>query len=401
MTDIGDNNITFTFPQNFSSDNYPFIAFKYRLGFAQSVRNTNHFYSITTEGGPAGEPGKYADIEWVSDTDWHVGKLDLKNQFNTAVGDWVAIRFPTADNIEGDLAIAWLGAFKSEEDITKYDEAFNKAYGAKLVKAEEPDLNDKEELVPEFEDSFGDVALDFEDYNDGDGMGAAFFDYFHYSVGANQSAIVDVDGNLVGKISFDALSYDGLVKKGAGYTATFDIKNEGGSENFGGFVFNWGDEKNTSRNFYENNGLESDSSGSLTGNSGCGVFLQGNKKIKVYIPVWDTEANKKSYISATLDTEVDFNAAFVKVVVEDNGTDTVTVTADGKLLFSVKYADPGVNAKAVGFDEAYYRSVKILDGAGNELCASESSLFSVYKSISWAGRAHTIYVDNIQIADKK
>ena len=403
ITDIGDNWIIFHLPEDFTTEDYPYIAFKYRLGYGQSVRNTNHFYSICTgSGGPSTTSGTWSDITWTTDLDWHTGILDLVEQFPAAEGAWTGIRFPTVDTKDGELAIAWLGAFKSQEDIAKYDEAFNAMYGAQLVKAEEPAEQDKEEEIPDLEDEFDENLVDFEDYDDGDSLSVVNGDIpFGYSIGTNASTIVELDGNMVAKLPFDALYYTGLVKSGVGYTCTFKFKNGGNATNFGGFVFNWGDELHPSRNLYENNGLEGDGQGSLVSPSGCGVFFLGGDKIKVYIPIWDIEKNKKSYISATLETGIDFNAAFVEFKVEDNGTDTVTVSANDTVLFMVSYSNPGVINKALGYNEGYYRNSKILAADGTELAASTSALFSKYKSFGWAGRAHDVFVDDIQFTNKK
>ena len=402
-TEIGDNNITFSFPEQFSAENYPYIAFKYRLEFAQSVRNTNHIYSITTEaGGPSGTTGMWSDITWISDLDWHTGILNLAEQFPAATGEWTAIRFPTVDTLEGVYALAWLGAFKSEEDIAKYDEMFNSVYGSKLVKAEEPPEEQKDEEFPDVDDEFDETVVDFEDFDDGEGMVNGQHDYYGFSVGANQSSYAELDGNMVASVSFDAFYYNAMVKTGTAYKAVFDLKNGGNQSNFGGFVFNWGDERNTSRNFYENNGLEGDSMGSLTGMSGCGVFFLGGNKFKIYVPTWDLENNKKSYISATIETEIDFSAAFVHFEVEDNGTDTVTIKANDTVIAVVKYSNPGVINKAVGYNEGYYRNVSINDATGTELAsAADCALFSIYKSFAWAGRAHSIFIDNIQMVNVK
>ncbi|MBR6933887.1 MAG: hypothetical protein IKH41_00175 [Clostridia bacterium] len=402
-TDIGDNNITFSFPENFKAEEYPFIAFKYRLEFAQSIRNTNHFYSITTEaGGPSPTEGMWSDITWISDLDWHTGILNLAEQFPAATGDWTAIRFPTVDTLEGVYALAWLGAFKSEEDIAKYDDIFNSVNGSKLVKAEEPAEEDKEEEFPDVDDAFDETVLDFEDFDDGQGMTPGQHDYFDFTTGANQSSFVEMDGNIVGKLAFDALWYAGMVKSGTAYSVKFDLKNGGNQANFGGFVFNWGDERNISRNFFENNGLEGDGMGSLVSASGCGVFFLGGNKFKIYVPTWDLENNKKSYISATIESEVDFSAAFVHFEVADNGTDTVTIKANDVVIAVVKYSNPGVINKAVGYNEGYYRTVAITDATGTELASVENgALFSIYKSFAWAGRAHDVFVDNIQFTNVK
>ena len=401
-TEIGDNNITFSFPENFSAENYPYIAFKYRLEFAQSIRNTNHIYSITTTGGPTGDSGKWSDITWISDLDWHTGILNLAEQFPAADGEWTAIRFPTVDALDGVYAVAWLGAFKSEEDITKYDTMFNDVYGSKLVKAEEPAEEDKEEEFPDVEDSFDETLIDFEDFDDGEGMTSGQHDYLGFSKGTGASGYVEMNGSIVAKLSFDAIYYMDMVKTGAAYSVKFDLKNGGNQSNFGGFVFNWGDEFNTTRNFYENNGLEGDGMGSLSGNSGCGVFFLGANKFKIYVPVWDLENNKKTYISATIESEINFNSDFVHFEVADNGTDTVTVKANDTVVAVVKYSNPGVINKAPGYNEGYYRTVSITDAEGTELAsAADGALFSIYKSFAWAGRAHDVYVDNIQFTNVK
>jgi len=402
-TDIGDNWVLFNFDEPFAKEDYPYIAFKYRLGFAQSIRNTNHFYSVTdVSGGPAGTEGMWSDITWISDCDWHVGTLDLAAQFPAAEGKWLSIRFPSVDALNGDMSIAWIGAFKSEEDIAKYDELFNASYGDKLVKAEEPAEEQKEEEVPDFESEFDETLLDFEDYSDGDGMAPGGYDYYNFCVGANKSNMVETNGTIAAKLGFDAFYYDGLVKSGAAYTATFDALHDGGDSNFAGFIFNWGNEGNLNRNFYENNGLEGDGMGSLVSASGCGVFFLNETQIKVYIPIWDIENNKKSYISATIDTGINLKTDFVHFKIEDNGTDTVTVSANETVLFMVKYSNPGVVNKALGYYESYYRTVSLTDGTGTELAsAADGALFSIYKSVAWAGRAHTIIIDNLKIVNNK
>ena len=67
----------------------------------------------------------------------------------------------------------------------------------------------------------------------------------------------------------------------------------------------------------------------------------------------------------------------------------------------LEYSNPGVINKAFGYNEGYYRNVKLVDGAGNELFSTENALFSKYKSFAWAGRAHEVYVDDIKIVNKK
>ncbi|MBR7077918.1 MAG: PT domain-containing protein [Clostridia bacterium] len=401
-TDIGDNYVVFNFDEPFSGETYKYIAFKYRLGYAQSIRNTNHFYSVNTEsGGPSGTEGLWGDIEWISDQDWHTGILNLAEMFPAAAGDWTAIRFPSVDAKGGIYSIAWLGAFKSEEDIQKYDDAFNKVYGEKLVKAEAPAEQDKDEEIPDLDDEFDETLFDFEEFDNDESFTPGSFDPYEYKMGANQSRALITDNNAYACLAFDTIYYNGLIKSEQGYTATFRFRNNGDAHNFGGFVFNWGDENNTSRDFFENNGLEGDGMGSLVSNSGCGFFFQGNNTVKIYVPCWDAEKNKKSYASATIEADINFSGAFVDFEVVDDGTGSVTVKANGNVFVVLEYSNPGVINKAFGYNEGYYRNVKLVDGAGNELFSAENALFSKYKSFAWAGRAHEVYVDDIKIVNKK
>ncbi|MBR5005731.1 MAG: hypothetical protein IKY07_01415 [Clostridia bacterium] len=401
-TEIGDNYVVFHFPVEFSEEDYGYVGFKYRLGYAQSIRNTNHFYSVNTvSGGPSPNEGLWNDIEWISDLDWHVGILNLAQMFPGAEGEWTAIRFPSVDAKGGIYSLAWLGAFKSEEDIQKYDEAFNAAYGDKLVKAEAPAEQDKEEEIPLLDEDFDDMLLDFEEFDDDEQFRAGNFTPYEFKIGADRSHATTLDGNTVGCLAFDALYYDGLIKSGKGYTATFKFKNNGDAKNFGGFVFNWGDENNTSRDFFENNGLEGDGMGSLVSNSGCGLFFQGGGKVKIYVPYWDVDNNKKTYATATIDSEINFSEGFVDFEVTDDGTGSVTIKANGTVLAVLQYSDPGVINKAFGYNEGYYRSVKLTDAAGNELFSANNALFSIYKSFAWAGRAHEIFIDDLRITNKK
>ncbi len=66
------------------------------------------------------------------------------------------------------------------------------------------------------------------------------------------------------------------------------------------------------------------------------------------------------------------------------------------------FSNPGVIKKAVGYNEGYYRTVAITDATGTELASVENgALFSIYKSFAWAGRAHDVFVDNIQFTNVK
>ena len=123
--------------------------------------------------------------------------------------------------------------------------------------------------------------------------------------------------------------------------------------------------------------------------------------MKIYVPYWDVDNNKKTYATATIDSEINFSEGFVDFEVTDDGTGSVTVKANGNVFVVLEYSNPGVINKAFGYNEGYYRNVKLVDGAGNELFSAENALFSKYKSFAWAGRAHEVYVDDIKITNKK
>ena len=399
VSDTGDINFTLTFEDSFSAEDYPYIAFKYRIGFGASIRNTNHFYAITAGGVPVPQDGWWNDIDFVYDLDWHVAILNLAEMFPAATeaGDWSGLRFPAADEKGCDFCLAWVGAFTSEEDIAKYDEAYNAVYGDKLVKAQET-VTDKEESIPDLEDAFDETVLDFEDAEEGLALQRVVSYPYGFKPGTGASKCIEDNGGIAGDLSFDAIYYDGIIKNGQAYTATFQLKNSGTESNFGGFVFNWGDEGNTSRDFFENNGLEKDGAGSLVSKSGCGVFFLGGNRVKIYVPTWDAEKSKKTYASATVEYDIDFSKQFTTFKVVDNGTDTVTVYADETVMFTVSYSGDGLS-RAAGCNERYYKTIVVKAADGTELFSSDNALFSYYKSFALAGRAHSVIVDNIQVVN--
>ena len=392
----GDNHSVFIFTDLFSSDDYPYIAFKYRIGYGQSVNVSNHFYAITSDGGPTPNDGWWGDISFKKDCDWHVGKIQIKKMFPNASGDFAQLRTPNVNDAYGEWAIAWIGAFKSEEDIAKYDEEFNKLYGDKLVKAEPPQ-EEKQETVPMFSDAFEEINVDFEDMGAGDPMGPV--DLLIYTPGLNTSTFADRDGGVAALITFDSLCYPDLIKSGAAYKVSFDLKNADSMERFGGFIFNWGDEGNTARNFFEDNGIDSNVPGSMVSASGCGFSFIGGNTVRVYIPTWNGDAVAKSAISADVTAEVDFNADYAHFEIADDGAGKVTVSLNGSVFVILEYSDPGLIESAPNIFEQYYRTVKLSDAAGNELFNASNTLFSIYKSIAFAGRGHNIYVDNINITN--
>ena len=392
----GDIHSVFMFPDIFSPDDYPFIAFKYRIGYGQSIISSNHFYAITTDDGPTPKDGWWGDISFKKDCDWHTGILEIKKVFKSATGDFMQLRTPNVNDAGGDWAIAWIGAFKSKDDITKYDEEFNKKYGDKLVKAEPP-KEEKEEVVPIFEDAFEEISISFDDMTPGDAVTPV--DPLGYAPGLNNSTFVERDGGAAVLLNHDALFYPELVRSGAAYTVSFDIRNSDGWNRFGGFVFNWGDEGNSARNFYENNGIAPDGEGSMVSASGCGFAFQGGNQVRVYIPVWDNAAVAKVAADAVITAPVDFDADYVYFVIVDDGAGKVTVSAGGGVLAIIEYSDPGLVDGAPNVFEQYYRTVKVTDAAGSELFTARNAMFSVYKSIAFAGRGHNIYLDNIVIAN--
>lgn len=401
LTEAGDNNITFAFDEVFLTEDYPIIAFKYRVGYGQSIRGTNHFYSITGAGGPSVQEGTWADLDFMTDLDWHIGVFHLTEDFPQAASDWSALRCPTVDTVGGDLAFAWFGAFESEEDLAAYDKAFNDVYGEKLVKAEKP-KEEKTERVPDvLLDEFENIVLDFEDASDGDLLSGYYAgDEWIGKFGLNSSKFVQEGDSIALNLTFDALYHNSLVKSDKGFTAKFDFRDNGnGSGNFGGFIFGFGDENND-RDFYEN-AYGKDGVNSLVGKSGIGVTFHGDNKIYIYLRYWNADKSKIDILGAEYEAPVNFNEKMVSFVIDDDGTSKITITADGHLLFTVNYSDPGVVADAVGYYEQYFRNVSITDGAGNEVIKSDQSLLSIYDSFGFGARARDLIIDNIEVVTKK
>ncbi len=393
----GGDNIVFTFEEGtgFDAAEYPYIAFKYRLGYGESVKGANHLYSITGAGGPAPSEGMFYHLDYIGDRDWHTATIELETAFSAAGTEWRSLRTPTADNPGGELAYAWIGAFKSIEDIEKYDAAFNEKYGDKLVKAEKPQT-EKKQSVPDVADAFDDVFIDFEDMDEGTNVSA--MDHMQYVGGLNNSTYVDRDGGIAAQMQFDSLSYWEMVKSGVAYTASFDVMNQSGGL-FGGFIFNWGDEGNTSRNFYEDSGLQTPPGLMCAGASGCGFSFAGGNKVIVYVPVWDDEAIKLTVASVTIEASVDFDAAYNTFRIEDDGTSKVEVYLNDALFVTIEYSGEGFN-EAPTMMEYYYNNIRVTGSDGAELLKTDKALFSIYKSIAFAGRAHKVNFDNIKISNK-
>ncbi|MCR5056807.1 MAG: PT domain-containing protein [Clostridia bacterium] len=401
ITDVGDNNITFRFGENVYLEDTPIFAFKYRIGYGQSIRQTNHFYAISSIGGPVPQEGMYNDIDFVTDLDWHIGIFVVAEAFPAAGDEWVGLRFPTVDTVGGDYEIAWFGAFESEEDVNAYDAAFNEVYGDKLVKAEKPKEQKKEAYPEKLVNEFEALVYDFEDASAGDSLTGYYGSEWIPSFGLRNSEFVDVDGSVALNLKFDAFYHDSLVEAGKGFTAKFDFKNNGAySGNFGGFVMGWGDENNSSRIFYEN-AYGKDGAGSLVSNSGIGFDFRGGNKIYVYIVQWNAESNKRDVAAAEVETAVDFDAKMVSFLIEDDGVSKITVKADGTLLFIINYSNASVHPDAAGYFEKYYLNVNITDAEGNELAKSESALFSAYDSFAFGARARDLLIDNIDITTNK
>ncbi len=401
ITDTGDNNIIFRFDESVYTEDLPILAFKYRIGYGQSVRQTNHFYAISSAGGPSPSVGMYNDIDFITDLDWHIGLFVAEEAFPAAGGEWYGLRFPTVDTVGGDFEIAWFGAFESEDDVNAYDAAFNEVYGDKLVKAEKPKEQKKEASPEKLVDAFEDLLYDFEDASEGDLLSNYYGSEWTPSFGLRNSDFADVNGSVALNLKFDAFYHESLVESGKGFTAKFDFKNNGSySGNFGGFVIGWGDENNANRSFYENS-FGKDGQGSLVSASGIGFDFRGENKVYVYIMQWNNETNKRDVAAAEVLTAVDFDAKMVSFLIEDDGVSKITVKADDVLLFVINYSNPGVNQDATGYYEKYYSNVSIEDGEGNELAKSESALFSVYDSFAFGARARDLLIDNIYVTTNK
>ena len=393
----GGDNIVLHFDEGagFDSEEYPFIAFKYRVGYGHSVRGANHLYAITGGGGPTPNNGWWYHLDYVADLDWHTVILEIAEAFPETDSAWRSLRTPTVDAAGGDLAYAWMGAFKSAEDAEKYDAAFNEKYGDKLVKAEPPKI-EKTEVVPELVDAFEETVIDFEDMEEGTNVAGT--ELLQYVGGLNNSVYVEHDGGIAAQMQFDSLAYYDIIKSGSAYSISFDLMNASGGL-FGGFIFNWGDEGNTSRNFFEDNGLVSPPGLTSASSSGCGFSFAGGNQVVIYVPFWDSEAIKLSVASVTVEAPVDFNAGYNTFRLEDDGTSKVEVYLNDALFVTVAYADEGF-CDAPTMYEHYYRSVTITGSDGTELLKTDKAAFSIYKSFAFAGRAHQVCFDNISFKNK-
>ena len=73
-----------------------------------------------------------------ADADWHLLVINIAEAFPaTADGSTLkSLRFPIAYEENGTFAIAYMGAFKTQDDITSFDTGYTLTYADKLVKDE-------------------------------------------------------------------------------------------------------------------------------------------------------------------------------------------------------------------------------------------------------------------------
>ena len=398
----GDKHIIVPFGENEEYDvtEYPYIAVRYKVGIGNSVGQGNHFYAVTTTGGPTNDEGWWYHADLVADGDWHILVLETAKCFPKAVegSSMKSLRFPLAAEEDGFFYIAYMGAFKSEADVTSFDTGYTLTYGDKLVKDKAP--TEKEEVKPDTETSFTEVEADFEDGADGSNVTGSYIgpDWV-FAMGANQSTFVNKDNNVICNLVFDAFSFAERVENGKAYTVKFDVQNAGNTKtNFAGFVMNYGNECNVSRNFYETNGIIGDGSGSIVSKSGIGVFFTEGGKVKIYVITYNADTNKIEHISHEFDTGINFASQFVKFKAHDDGKGKVSFYANDTLIASVTYADDGLlPTAATAYKERYYRSASILNGAGTQVAATNSALISYTKAFGFGARSHSIYIDNVAV----
>ena len=398
----GDKNIIVPFGEyeEFDPAEYPYVAIRYRVGYGNSIGAGNHFYAVTSTGGPSANDGWWYHPEMTADADWHLLVIDLPKAFPAAIegATFKTLRFPIAAEENGTFCIAYMGAFKTEADITSFDTGYTLTYAEKLVKDKAP--TEKEENELDAESEFTSIEVDFDDGTAGEGlMGSYITGDLNYTPGTNTSKFVDVDGDIVAGLEFDALSTMERLENGKGYTLTFDVKNQGNTAtNFAGLVLNYGREGNTSNDFYENNGILGDSQGSIVSKSGIGVFFQEGTKIKVYVITHNLDTNKIEHISYEFETGIDFSSQFVKFKAVDDGKGKVALYANDTLLATVTYADDAVlPLTATAYNERYYRTASILDASGNTIASTDSALISYTKAYGFGARAHTIYIDDVKV----
>ena len=401
----GDKNIIIPFGEyeEFDPAEYPYVAIRYRVGYGNSIGAGNHFYAITSTGGPTPDTGWWYHPEMTSDADWHLLVINLTEAFPAAIegATFKTLRFPIAAEENGTFCIAYMGAFKTEADITSFDTGYTLTYAEKLVKDKAP--TEKEETELDAESEFTESVIDFDEGADGTNISGSYVTgELNYAPGLNQSIFKDVDGDLVCDLEYDALSSMERVENGKPYTLSFDIKNQGNTAaNFAGLVLNYGKEGNTSNDFFENNGVLGDSQGSIVSKSGIGVFFQEGTKIKIYVITHDVQTNKIGHISYELETGIDFSSQFVKFKAVDDGQGKVKLYANDTLLATVTYADDAVlPLTATAYNERYYRTATILDASGNTIASTDSALISYTKVYAFGARAHAIYIDDISIENK-
>jgi len=379
-----------------SMDEYPIISLFYRVGYGGSIGGSDHIYALSeTITSPIPEEGKWADQEFICDADWHVLTYNAKEAFTTVSDALTGFKMYANAAVGEPFALAYVGAFKSEEDAQKYYNAFSDLHKEDLVKSE-PAKVEKKEVVLDAEDKFDDALIDFEEYDSGEQMDNNVPDSYGWCRGANHSTYENGNGGTVANLAFDAFYYDGFVKAGTAYTLSLLAKNCGGAENFGGILINWGNEKNQDRNFFENNGLKKDGQGSLCGFSGIAFNFIGANEIEIV--VYTVENARTSYKAVTVPVTADLKADFRQIVIADNGKDTITLTIADELVATIKYARPEMlGSDVTAYNERYYRDVKVLGKDGTEVLSVDNAIMSVYKSIGFGSRAHGMHYDNIQV----
>ena len=398
----GDKNIILPFGEfeEFDPAEYPYVAIRYRVGYGNSIGAGNHFYAVTSTGGPSANEGWWYHPEMTTDADWHLLVIDLATAFPSAIegATFKTLRFPIAAEDNGTFCIAYMGAFKTEADITSFDTGYTLTYAEQLVKDKAP--TEKEEVELDAESEFTEFVSDFEDGADASALNGSYITgEWNYAGGLNTSVFKDVDGDLVCDLEFDAISSMERLENGKGYTLSFDVKNVGNTAtNFAGLVLNYGREGNTSNDFFENNGILGDSQGSIVSKSGIGVFFQEGTKIKIYVITHNLDTNKIDHISYEFETGIDFSSQFVKFKAVDDGQGKVTLYANDTLLATVTYADDAVlPLTATAYNERYYRTASILDASGNTIASTDSALISYTKAYGFGARAHAIYLDDITV----
>ena len=396
--DSGDVWFSVPFTETANVDQYPILAIKYKTSYGTTINAGSHLYAITTGGGPSQESGWWTHPSFVEDGDWHVLTLNMAEVFGPAGKDFTGMRMPCISNTGKNQYIAYMGAFKTLEDVEIYDAAHKAAYADVLVADEPP--SDKNESTPDTVDKFTEHTETFDDFYDTKITllaGSEFEEFFKIAMGNNTSSLVTKDDNIVCNLTFDAISYTERAKSGSAYTLNFKLKTDNSALNFGGFIINYGHENNESGSFFETNGLRGDGAGSLVGNSGIGVTFKAGGVVEIYVLTFGSN-NKLGFISYEVDTGINFSTDFQNITVIDDGKGVVTLKANDTLIATVNYSNDGLlPAAAAAYNERYYRTASICDASGNKVAETDSALISYTKAFGFGGRSHSILLDDISI----